>query len=899
MGDPRTERMGRARVRPSPVANLALFLGAMSLLWVAPHSQSNGSFIPAEDILLTCGASGNGKDADGRTWVTDQGSKFAPPAASNSLSESASSQNPSLPSTVPYMTARIFTARATYSVAVSPGRFWLRLYFYPSNYGSHQGSDALFNVEANSYTLLHNFSTLQTANVLNQAYLVREYSINVTSDRLNITFSPNTSSSYAFVNGIEVESMPNLFGGEPPALVGVSGGASFPIGSSFVLQTMYRLNVGGQNIGPSGDSNLSRTWYDDSFYIYGANNGVTLSNDSAVQYTDNDPDYTAPQDVYRTFRSMTPDSNLNEKINLTWLLAVDAGFTYLVRLHFCEWIYTLSNQRVFNIYVNNQTAEQSFDVIGSGSTVGTAMYRDYASTLPAQSGDSNFWVSLQPDVSTKPQYYNSLLNGLELFKINDSSGNLAGPNPVAAPQVNYQGPGTNVIPSSSSSSSSSKGKGPVIGGVAGGVAVLALVLAVCCVVRQRRGRSAGDKHPGWLPLPLYGGNSHTIGSKVSTTSGKSGTGSYASSAPSSFCRHFSFAEIQEATRNFDESRILGVGGFGKVYEGEIDGGVKVAVKRGNPLADQGIHEFQTEIEMLSKLRHRHLVSLIGYCEENCEMILVYDYMAKGPLRGHLYGNSNLSPLSWKQRLDICIGAARGLHYLHTGAAQTIIHRDVKTTNILIDENLVAKVSDFGLSKMGPTLDHTHVSTVVKGSFGYLDPEYYRRQQLTEKSDVYSFGVVLFEVLCARPAINPSLPREQVSIAEWALHYQRKGILEQIIDPYLKGKINPESLKKYGEAAEKCLAEQGVERPAMGDVLWNLEFALQLQETAIENKLVDDSTNNFVEISPDYNCSNNLETYAVDGPSTVTSTGGHSLASEDLDDVNPSAVFSQLVNPQGR
>uniref|UniRef100_A0A0E0JP71 non-specific serine/threonine protein kinase n=1 Tax=Oryza punctata TaxID=4537 RepID=A0A0E0JP71_ORYPU len=828
-----------------------------------------------------------------------QGGGNSSSAAAPAPAAASAGQDPSVPQ-VPYLTARVSAAPFTYSFPLGAGRKFLRLHFYPANYSTRDAADARFSVSvpAANVTLFSNFSAYQTATALNFAYIVREFSVNVTTPTLDLTFTPEKGhpNAYAFVNGIEVVSSPDLFDISTPNLVtGDGNNQPFPIDAGTALQTMYRLNVGGQAISPSKDTGGYRSWDDDSPYVFGAAFGVSYPKDDnvTIAYPSNVPEYVAPVDVYATARSMGPDKNVNLAYNLTWIMQVDAGFTYLVRLHFCEIQYpiTIVNQRVFNIYINNQTAVQGADVIAwtNNNGIGSPVYQDFVVTTVG-SGAMDLWVALYPDVQDKPQYYDAILNGMEVFKLPLSNGSLAGLNPVPS-----------VEPSLDGGAVKKSSVGPIVGGVIGGLAVLAL--GYCCFVickrRSRVGKDTGmsDGHSGWLPLSLYG-NSHSSGSAKSHT-----TGSYASSLPSNLCRHFSFAEIKAATNNFDESLLLGVGGFGKVYRGEIDGGAtKVAIKRGNPLSEQGVHEFQTEIEMLSKLRHRHLVSLIGYCEEKNEMILVYDYMAHGTLREHLYKTKN-APLTWRQRLEICIGAARGLHYLHTGAKHTIIHRDVKTTNILLDEKWVAKVSDFGLSKTGPSMDHTHVSTVVKGSFGYLDPEYFRRQQLTEKSDVYSFGVVLFEVLCARPALNPTLAKEEVSLAEWALHCQKKGILDQIVDPHLKGKIAPQCFKKFAETAEKCVSDEGIDRPSMGDVLWNLEFALQMQESAEESGSIgcgmsDEGTPLVMPGKKDPN-DPSIESSTTTTTTTSISMGDQSVASIDSDGLTPSAVFSQIMNPKGR
>jgi serine/threonine protein kinase len=883
---------------------ISLYL-ALSLI----HVILADNYVPTEKFLLDCGATSDTTDSDGRKWSTDANSKYLM-AGGKTNTSAAATQDPSVPQ-VPYMSARVFYANFTYSVPVVAGRKFVRLYFYPASYAGLNASDGLFSVTAGSYTLLNNFSAAQTAQALNFAFIVKEYAINVIGDKLNISFTPSAKApkAYAFVNGIEIVSMPDLYSCPIDGCPLVGQSTVITIDNSSALENVYRLNVGGNDISPSHDTGLYRSWYDDTPYIYGAAIGVPVATDQnvTIKYPTNMPTFVAPQNVYSTARSMGPNNQINLNYNLTWIFSVDSGFSYLVRLHFCEVQenITMINQRVFDIFLYNQTAEAGADVIAWTRQNYVPHYMDYAVFVPSGSPQQDLWVQLHPDKTDKPNYYDAILNGVEIFKISDPNGNLAGPNPIPAPIQDIIDP-SRARPSSGNGKTKNQ-KAIIIGGVGGGI-VLAIVVGFFLIAATRRRRhrkdsSSSEGPSGWLPLSLYG-NSHSAGSAKTNTTG---TGSYASSHPSNLCRHFSFAEIKAATKNFDEALLLGVGGFGKVYKGEIDGATTtVAIKRGNPLSEQGVHEFQTEIEMLSKLRHRHLVSLIGYCEENCEMILVYDYMAHGTLREHLY-KTQKPPLPWKQRLEIGIGAARGLHYLHTGAKHTIIHRDVKTTNILLDEKWVAKVSDFGLSKTGPTLDNTHVSTVVKGSFGYLDPEYFRRQQLTDKSDVYSFGVVLFEILCARPALNPTLAKEQVSLAEWAAHCHKKGILDQIIDPYLKGKIAPECFNKVAETAMKCVADQGIERPSMGDVLWNLEFALQLQESAEESGNGIGGTS--IEEEPfvpskgkkDPDASLGYDGIVSDSRSTgmSMSIGGRSLASEDSDGLTPSAVFSQIMNPKGR
>ena len=314
------------------------------------------------------------------------------------------------------------------------------------------------------------------------------------------------------------------------------------------------------------------------------------------------------------------------------------------------------------------------------------------------------------------------------------------------------------------------------------------------------------------------------------------SGKRAKSLPEELCRRFSLAEIKRATNNFDKDLLIVGGGFGNEYKGRIcidDRTINVAIKRtifGS--TGQGFDEFSNEVVLLCQLSHPNLVPLIGYCMDEPEMILVYEFMVNGNLRDHLYGTDNLDPLPWKQRLQICVAVARGLHYLHAGVKHCIIHSDVKSSNILLDEKGEAKLTDFGLSKMGPpSLSNktlVRVESRVVGTYGYMAPEYAINGELSDKSDIYSFGVVLLEVLCARHAYDFNLMMEgQGNLVQKCI---REGTINQIIDPYLLGKIAPECFKIYMYIATSCVRTQGTQRPTIGEVEVALEHALELQES---------------------------------------------------------------------
>ncbi|CAH9130204.1 unnamed protein product [Cuscuta epithymum] len=298
---------------------------------------------------------------------------------------------------------------------------------------------------------------------------------------------------------------------------------------------------------------------------------------------------------------------------------------------------------------------------------------------------------------------------------------------------------------------------------------------------------------------------------------------------------FTLSELRVITGDFSSANFLGEGGFGPVHKGFIDDRARpglaaqpVAVKRLNLDGDQGHREWLVEVIILAQLKNPHLVKLIGYCWEAEDRLLVYEYMTRGSLENHLFRRHSTC-LPWMTRIRIALGAAKGLAFLHE-QEQPVIYRDFKASNILLDSDYTAKLSDFGLAKDGPEGDETHVSTRIMGTHGYAAPEYLMTGHLTSLSDVYSFGVVLLEIVTGRRAMDKKRPRREQNLVEWAKPLLRDSHkLERIMDPRLEGEYSTEGAKRVAALAYQCLSHHPKFRPTMKDVVKRLEHVLELRD----------------------------------------------------------------------
>ncbi|KAL9259448.1 putative serine/threonine-protein kinase PBL21 [Drosera capensis] len=278
-------------------------------------------------------------------------------------------------------------------------------------------------------------------------------------------------------------------------------------------------------------------------------------------------------------------------------------------------------------------------------------------------------------------------------------------------------------------------------------------------------------------------------------------------------RTFTLSELELATGNFKLSNLLGEGGFGKV-----------AVKRRSLDSCQGNDEFTMEVQMLSKLHHPHLVGLIGSCAQGFQRLLVYEFMPKGSLADLLERNRGI--LDWNTRMKIAVGAARGLEYLHCVPKPAVIYRDLKSANILLDDDFNAKLSDFGLAKFGPNGDKSHVSTRVMGTYGYCAPEYMQTGQLTIKSDIFSFGVVLLELITGQRAFDTTRDVGQENLADWAHPFMNDRHQKfEIMDPKLQGRYPKRTARHLIYLTNLCVSKQAGLRPSIKEITTALEFLM--------------------------------------------------------------------------
>ncbi|KAK2415687.1 putative serine/threonine-protein kinase [Trifolium repens] len=409
----------------------------------------------------------------------------------------------------------------------------------------------------------------------------------------------------------------------------------------------------------------------------------------------------------------------------------------------------------------------------------------------------------------------------------------------------------------------------VIGILIGVIIVFILFLISLCVVSRRRHRRTGDdkitgatpakeiqeivhipgphmlRRPAPAKVPEIhvdigrqehrvvvksdkvssGESKGTVGSGCETTS-SFGSGSVGGIGPEvshlGWGRWYTLRELEDATGGLCPENVLGEGGYGIVYRGVLTDGTKVAVKNLLNNKGQAEKEFKVEVEAIGRVRHKNLVRLLGYCVEGAYRMLVYEYVDNGNLEQWLHGDVGpVSPLTWEIRMNVILGTARGLAYLHEGLEPKVVHRDVKSSNILLDRQWNSKVSDFGLAKLLNS-ENSYVTTRVMGTFGYVAPEYACTGMLTEKSDVYSFGILIMEIITGRSPVDYGRPQGEVNLIEWLKTMVGNRKAEEVVDPKLPELPSSKALKRALLIALRCVDPDATKRPKMGHVIHMLE-----------------------------------------------------------------------------
>ncbi|KAF9682409.1 hypothetical protein SADUNF_Sadunf05G0106000 [Salix dunnii] len=606
-----------------PLPSILFLLHLLSL-----HLPSLAYTVP-DKYFISCGSDTN-STASGRTFIGDLTSGNSGSFTFTGQSSPVRDSNKSTATPPLYQTARIFREQSSYEFVISSaGTYLVRLHFFSFS-SSASLSTALFDVLASGVSLVDNFSV---PNNRSDSPLIKEFIISISIGKFPIYFMPR-GSSFAFVNAIELFLAPENFIPSSAQLVSPAGSmGSYEDILSKALLTIHRINVGGPTISPENDT-LWRYWVPDDSYLHSPDTAKNASTLSSRPYYDGFSEYIAPDLVYQTAKEMNiNNSRISNNFNITWFFNVSKNAVHFVRVHFCDIVSpSLGAYLRFNLYIYSNF---SLEIIPyeKNNQVAAPFYVDFV----VDSDDSGIMsISIGPrQDSGNPTAF---LNGLEIMEIMRE-----------------------LSKGARASDPKSTGVFVIVGSVLGGFVIICILGVVLCLGRRRRKPKATESLD-WSPVPVHRGGS--TDSKMQAPEGAI----FSPLTPILYLGlKISFSEIQFATNNFDMKKKIGKGGFGTVFRGTLSNGTEVAVKRSEPGSHQGLPEFQTEIIVLSKIRHRHLVSLIGYCDENSEMILVYEFMELGTLRDHLY-DSSLPSLSWKRRLEICIGAAKGLQYLHRGSS---------------------------------------------------------------------------------------------------------------------------------------------------------------------------------------------------------------------------------------